>query len=131
MTMTVTRLGLLRRAELGERESLLRGLSLLPYPRRFRGLAVAACRTNAVSEFEAIACDNPFPGDYFSEAAFNQMVLKAVFLDLSVARIVGLGRRAGTELRRMALAYAAERRAAGRKVPANVDIILIHCSKAK
>ena len=44
------------------------------------------------------------------------MVLKALFLDISLARVLGLDGRRTAELTRMARDYAQERRAAGRAV---------------
>lgn len=110
--------------EIGEQESLLRTLVLLPDPARFTETGVLACRTNAKSVFEAIACDNPFPAAYFSELAFNQLAMKAVFIEAPVGRIEGLAMRRNPELARMARDYASERRAAGRPVPADVALIL-------
>jgi hypothetical protein len=52
------------------------------------------------------------------------MVLKAIFIEVPVSRIEGLDRRNGAELRRMARDYASERRAAGRPVPSDVDLLL-------
>lgn len=109
--------------ELGEQVSLLRAVGALPEPSRFVELAVSACRTNATAVFEAIACQNPYPALYFPEPSFNQMVMKAVFMDLPLARIVGLARRNNPELARMARDFAAERRAAGRPVPADLALL--------
>lgn len=106
-----------------ERQAILRALPGLDDPRRFVRLAVHACRTNVTWVFEAIACDNPYPAAHFSDDAFNQMVLKAMFLGLPIARVVGLDRRRSGELRRMAEGYASERRAAGRPVPADVALL--------
>jgi hypothetical protein len=110
--------------ELGEQESLLRILEVLPLPSRYVETALLGCRTNARRVFEAIACDNAYPERHFSERSFNQMVLKAIFIEVPVARIEGLARRRGAELERMARDYASERRAAGRPVPADVDVVL-------
>ena len=110
--------------EMGEQESVLRTLVLLPAPARFLETAVGACRTNAKRVFEAVACDNPFPAAHFPELNFNQMVMKAVFIEAPVARIEGLAGRRGAELLRMARDYSSERRAAGRPVPADVTLIL-------
>jgi hypothetical protein len=99
-----------------ERRAVLLALPLLPDAARFVPLAVDACRTNVRPLFEAIACDNPFPARHFPEAAFNQLVLKAIFLDVPLVRVVGLETRRSGELRRMAADYARERRAAGRTV---------------
>ncbi|HLV64435.1 MAG TPA: EboA domain-containing protein [Polyangiaceae bacterium] len=117
-------LGLFERGELGEQESVLRTLELLPQPDAYVEVAKAACRTNARSVFEAIACENPFPARRFAEASFNQMVLKAVFLGVPVTRIEGLAARRTPELVRMALDYASERRAAGRVVPEDIARIV-------
>ncbi len=107
-----------------ERQAVLRTLVLLPDPGRFVPLAVEACRTSVQPVFEAIACENPYPGLHFPESSFNQMVLKAVFIEVAVGRILGLEARITPELRRMAADYASERRAAGRSVPADVERLL-------
>jgi hypothetical protein len=120
---------LVRHGELGEQASLLRAFSLLPEPSRFVDLAIDSCRTNAVDVFSAIALDNPYPADWFPEHNFNQMVLKALFIGVPVERIVGLERRANPELARMVAAYASERRAAGRSVPAGVEFVAERCPK--
>jgi hypothetical protein len=109
--------------EIGEQESLLRTLALLPGGGEFLETALLACRTNALRIFEAIACENAYPQTFFPEPAFNQMVLKTVFLEISVSRIEGLTHRSTPELARMARAYASERSAAGRPVPEDIDII--------
>lgn len=108
---------LLRRGEVRERQAVLRVLAALPAPEALVELAIDACRTNVVPVFEAIACENEYPARYFPDAAFFQLVLKALFVGASVARIVGLDRRTTPELVRMVDAFASERRAAGRPVP--------------
>jgi hypothetical protein len=109
--------------ELGEQVSLLRTLPLLPDPARFCEIAISACRTNAVQVFEAIACENPFPAAHFPQLNFNQLVMKAVFMEVALPRIVGLATRIDDELVRMARDFTAERKAAGRVVPADLDLI--------
>lgn len=110
--------------ELGERRALLRALSLLPKPERFVPLAVEACRSHVQVLFEAIACENPYPAAFFPALNFNQLVLKALFLGISVERIVGLQDRLTAELARMARAYESERRTAGRSVPADIGLLV-------
>jgi hypothetical protein len=107
-----------------ERAAVLRALPLLPEPASFASLATEGCRTNVKTVFEAIACENCFPARHLSEAAFCQMVLKAVFLGTPVARIEGLAGRVTDELRRMARGYASERLAAGRTVPDDIHTLL-------
>jgi hypothetical protein len=110
--------------EIRERQALLRVLSYLPDPSRFVALAIEAVRSNALPVIEAIACDNPFPADHLPAAAFDQMIMKALFNQLSLGRVLGLERRRGSELRRMVSDYASERRAAGRPVPEDAGLVL-------
>ena len=81
-----------------ERQAVLRALPHLPDPGRFLRVATHACRTNVTTVFEAIACDNTYPADFFPDGAFNQMVLKTLFVGLPVGRIAGLARRHTPEL---------------------------------
>lgn len=106
-----------------ERGAVLRALPHLPEPARFLRVATHACRSNVTPVFEAIAADNTYPADHFPDPAFHQMVLKALFVGVPVARIAGLARRHSPELARMAAGYASERRAAGRVVPADVTVL--------
>jgi hypothetical protein len=112
-----------RRGDSGERVALLRALTLLPEPDRFTELAIEACRTHVLGVFAAIACENAFPARYFPELHFNQLVIKAMFLELALERVLGWRARNNPELRRMAADYGAERRAAGRSVPADLATI--------
>lgn len=119
-----TTLALFEGGELGEQESLLRTLSFMPEPALYVPVAELGVRTNAQRLFAAIACENPYPASYFGALQFNQMVLKAIFVEVSVTRIEGLAERRTAELSRMAEAYASERRAAGRPVPEDIAWIL-------
>ncbi len=111
------------RGDNGERQAVLRALPLLPHPAAYVDLAVNACRTSVQTIFDAIACENPFPTRYFPELSFNQMVLKAMFNGVALARIAGLAARVTPELTRMAEGYASERRAAGRTVPSDITLL--------
>jgi hypothetical protein len=106
-----------------ERAALLKALSMLPEPEAFVELAIDACRSHVQQVFEAIACENPYPARHFPEHNFNQMVLKSFFTGTPVQRIEGLATRRSPELARMAEAYASERRAAGRTVPADLPLV--------
>lgn len=66
--------------------------------------------------FHAIAVANPYPAEWLDEGAWNQMVVKAVFVGCPLHGIMGLDRRANSALARMLVDYARERRAAGRAV---------------
>jgi hypothetical protein len=108
---------LFRGGDLREQQTVARCLAHLPGPERFLSLAVEIVRSNTTVLLEAIACDNPFPSAHLPEAAFNQMVVKCLFVGLPLAQIVGLAQRRSPELERMVAAFASERRAAGRPVP--------------
>lgn len=106
-----------------QQQAILRTLPLLPHSDRFLGLAVDAERSGLAPIFEAIACANPYPAVHFPVLNFNHMVLTALVTGVALDRVVGLGARVTPELVRMANDYAAERRAAGRSVPADLDYI--------
>jgi len=112
-----------RQGDGAERQAVLRALPLLPAPERFVDIGVDACRSHIQPLFEAIACENPYPALYFPELNFNQMVLKALFTGVALARILGLEGRITPELSRMAAGYASERRAAGRGVPSDIGTL--------
>jgi hypothetical protein len=116
-------LQLFEAGELGEQVSILRVLPALPDPARFVEVGLQACRTNAKDVFEAIVCDNPFLADHFEPLNFNQAVMKAIFMEVPLARVEQLERRITPELSRMAAGYASERRAAGRAVPRDADYL--------
>jgi len=107
-----------------EQEALLRALSILPDGGRFLATAVEACRANVQTVFEAIACENPYPSCYFPEVNFNQLVLKAIFTDVSLRRIVGLSNRVTPALKSMVSDHIKERTAAGRAVHEDVSLIM-------
>ena len=107
-----------------EQQSWLRGLSLVPACERFAASAIDACRTNILPLFESIACENPYPARHFPELNFNQMVLKALFNGVALARVAGLESRLNDDLARMADDYVSEREAAGRDVPRDIWLAL-------
>jgi len=107
---------LFKTAEMNEQVSLYSSLPLYAYPERFRLRAAEGIRTNMGNVFEAVALDNPYPAEYLDEPAWNQMVLKAFFMDKDVNHIIGLDERANAELAHILSDYAHERWAAGRAV---------------
>ena len=103
-------------AEIGEQIALLRGLPLFPAAKRVVPHAVEGVRSAMQPIFEAVAHRNPFPREEFSEAQWNQMVVKTLFIGSTLAPIQGLDERRNPELALMLFDYARERRAAGRPV---------------
>lgn len=103
-------------SDLGELVSWCRGLPLYPEPPRHLARAAEGVRSNMASVFTAVAHDNPYPAENFDDGAWNQMVLKALFIGAPLAPIQGLDARANPALARMLVDYAHERWAAGRPV---------------
>jgi len=91
-------------ADVDELVAFYRGLPLYPEPTRHRLRAAEGLRTNMLVVFEAVAHRNPYPAEQLSEDAWNQMILKALFVGSTLDPIVGLDD------------YAHERWAAGRPV---------------
>ncbi|NBD17555.1 MAG: EboA family metabolite traffic protein [Cyanobacteria bacterium] len=103
-------------ADVAEQVALYQSLPLLPYPTRFKARAIEGLRSNMTVVFNAIALNNPYPADYFEEDPWNQMVLKALFIDSQLSQMQGLETRANPKLAQMLSDYAHERWAAGRQV---------------
>ncbi len=103
-------------ADLVEAIAFYRGLPLYPDPKLHEPRAREGVRSAMQPIFEAVAHRNPYPVEQFDEHAWNQMVLKALFIGSTLAPIQGLDRRANRPLMRMLCDYAHERRAAGRPV---------------
>jgi hypothetical protein len=66
--------------------------------------------------FNAVALQNPYPAEYFDNIAWNQMVLKALFVGSPLNLIYGLKQRNNSDLSQMLIDYADERKAANRDV---------------
>ncbi|MBE9205161.1 EboA family metabolite traffic protein [Nostoc sp. LEGE 06077] len=103
-------------ADVGELVTLYQALPLLPYPEKLQQRAAEGIRSNMTAVFNAVALRNPYPAEYFDNLAWNQMVLKALFVGSSLQLIQGLDLRANSELARMLIDYADERRSANRSV---------------
>ena len=105
-------------AENNEAVALISALPFLEYPDYWMLRATNAVRSNIGPVFDAIAFQNPFPKNHFSELAWNQLVLKCIFNDKPIHKIEGLSERANQELANSISNLAHERWAAGRTIPA-------------
>jgi hypothetical protein len=105
-----------RTADLSESIAYLRGLPLFPGGPALLSVAAEGVRSAVKPIFEAVAHRNPYPAEVFDERAWNQMVLKALFIGSALAPIRGLHERANPELAEILVDYAHERWAAGRPV---------------
>ncbi|WP_340156919.1 EboA domain-containing protein [uncultured Maribacter sp.] len=103
-------------ADTGELETFLKYLVLLPNPEAYKQTAVEALRTNIATIFDAISLNNPYPAEYFNDQQWNQMFLKAAFMERDLSQIASIDERANEDLARIISDYAHERWAAGRKI---------------
>lgn len=103
-------------ADVDELLAFYRGLPVYPDAPRHRLRAAEGLRTNMKVVFEAVAHDNPYPAEQLEQDAWNQMVLKALFVGSALDPIVGLDQRANATLARMLGDYAHERWSAARPV---------------
>jgi hypothetical protein len=103
-------------ADLGELVAVYQALPLLPFPEEYRSRAAEGIRSNMNAVFEAVALRNPYPGEYLEELAWNQLVLKCLFVGSPLYLVHGLDERANPALSQMLCDYAHERWSAQRPV---------------
>lgn len=108
-----------------EQQALYAALPLFPNSEGLLPRAIEGCRTNMSVVFDAIALRNPFPARVFPEANWNQLVLKAIFMQRPLYLIQNLDRRRNAALAAMATDFAHERWAAGRAVMPEVWRLLV------
>jgi hypothetical protein len=105
-----------RSGEIGEQIALYRGLPLYPKAASVIATAAEGIRSAVQPIYEAVAHRSPYPAEQFSDAMWNQMVVKALFIGSTLGPIQGLDERRNPDLARMLVDYAHERWAAGRTV---------------
>lgn len=103
-------------ADVRELTALYQALPFLPNPKQYYHIATEGVRSNMTDVFNAIALYNSYPAAYFDELAWNQMILKALFVGSSLYKIQGLEQRANLTLAKMLVDYAHERLSAKRSV---------------
>lgn len=103
-------------ADTSEMATFLKYLELLPNPEQFKLVAVDALRTNVATVFDALALHNTYPANYLDDKQWNQMFLKAAFMQRPLHKIAQVEVRANEDLSRIISDYAHERWAAGRDI---------------
>ncbi|MFL6053421.1 MAG: EboA domain-containing protein [Actinoallomurus sp.] len=104
-----------------EKRGVLRALGLLDIGPDALPVVLDALRTNDTRLVAAAL--GPYGATHLDAPAYRQGVLKCVFTGVPLAEIAGLPERRDAELARMFAAYARERVAAGRPVPADVWLV--------
>ncbi|HRQ89010.1 MAG TPA: EboA domain-containing protein [Bacteroidia bacterium] len=107
---------LLNTADLREQAAIFSAFPLFPHQEELVESARDGLRSNIVDIFDSIALDNPFPARHFPDEAWNQMVLKAIFIQRPLHRIEGIDHRRNAELAAAISSLAHERWAAGRRL---------------
>jgi hypothetical protein len=101
-------------SEINELLAIFRGFALFPQPEALESKAREAIRSTMRPVYEAMAHRNPYPSEFFDEAAWNQMIVKAFFLDSSIWQIQGVNERYNADLSVILILLVQERWAAGR-----------------
>ncbi|RIJ76202.1 sugar phosphate isomerase/epimerase [Nakamurella silvestris] len=118
---------LYRRGDDAERRGVLYGLNTAaaqglaeedPLVPAGREIVADALRTN--DPRVVAASMGTFSGRHLDQYSWRHGVLKLIFMDVTLDVVDGLQERTDEELSRMAVAFAAERHAAGRPVPEDV-----------
>lgn len=112
---------LYRYGDAAEKRGVLRGLHLLDLGEEALPLVHDALRTNDTRLIAAAL--GPYGAAHLDPHAYRHGVLKCVFTGVPLAAVSGLRERRDAELARMFTAFARERVAAGRPVPADVWLV--------
>ena len=103
-------------ADTQEQITIYKSIFYLENARQYTPLVVDGIRTNVIDIFDAIALKNLYPAKYFSEDQWNQMVLKAIFMERPIYQIKDIDLRKNEKLANILFDYARERWAASRHV---------------
>lgn len=113
---------LYRFGDADEKRAVIRALDRLPIADAGLPLLSDALRTNDARLVAAAL--GPYGAEHLDDESWRQGVLKCLFIGVPLAAVAELDRRADEELATMIAAYAYERVAAGRDVPADVWLVL-------
>lgn len=103
-------------AEMQELVAVFKGLHLLKNAKDFTKMVEEGIRTNMVNVFDALVVGNPFPFTYLEEWAWNQLVLKAFFLDRPIYTMQFVDEGKNENLANMLQDYVRERWVANRMI---------------
>jgi hypothetical protein len=113
---------LYRYGDAAERRGILRALPYLEIEDRGLYLVDDAVRTNDTRLIAAAL--GPYATEHLPDAAYDQAVLKCVFVGVPITGLDGIPTRVTPDGARMLGAFVHERVAAGRDVPAEVWVVI-------
>tara|TARA_X000001036_G_scaffold423846_1_gene448276 strand:+ start:1654 stop:2541 length:888 start_codon:yes stop_codon:yes gene_type:complete len=99
-----------------EQITIFKSIPYLKNADQYAHIVVNGLRTNIVDVFDAIALKNSYPAKHFSQDQWNQMVLKAIFMERPIYHIKDIDERKNEKLAHILFNYALERWAASRRV---------------
>lgn len=102
-----------------EKIALLKGLSCFDESVEYLDIALTAARVNDPEIFSSLALFNSYPGVFFPELNWNQMVLKSLHLKFDIQFIRNLESRQNPALSVMVSDYIEELLLAGRGYPSS------------
>ena len=103
-------------ADTQEQITIYKSIFYLENANQYTPLVVDGLRTNIIDIFDAITLKNLYPSKYFSQDQWNQMVLKAIFMERPIYQIKGIDLRKNEKMAHILFDYARERWAASRLV---------------
>jgi len=103
-----------------EKIVLLRALKLLDCSGVLVPFSLLASRTNDPQLFAALALNNEYPVAQFDDKCFQQLLLKALFMDLDITLVPNLAQRLNTQLSQLAMDLVMERVYAHRLPPPSI-----------
>ena len=118
-------------SEINELLAIFRGFALFPHPQALEPKAREAIRSTMRPVYEAMAHRNPYPLEFFDEAAWNQMIVKAFFLDSSIWQIQGVDERYNLDLSIVLIKLVQERWAADRFIAPEIWRCAVPCANAE
>ncbi|WUS76994.1 EboA domain-containing protein [Kribbella sp. NBC_01245] len=115
--------GVYRYGDAGEKRAVLKALGVREVAEALgdRGVPLVADAIRTNDQRLLAAALGPYATRYLEAAGFRQAVLKCVFAGVPLSAVDGLPARSDDELIRMMTDFAAERTAAGRDVPADLQ----------
>lgn len=100
--------------------SIVKGLHIVDTEGDLIQHVIKLSHTNYPPLFSALALDNPWPATHLSTEEFNQLVLKALFLDLDASQIINIKQRHNQALSILATDLIRERIATKRQPPQSI-----------
>ena len=107
---------LLSTADIREQVTIYKSIQYLSNPEAFLLQVIDGIRTNMVDVFDAITSNNSYPLRFFEESFWNQMVLKAIFMERPIFKIFGIDQRRNEKLANILHDFVHERWSAHRPV---------------